>query len=624
MSKKYLDYEGLQQYDGKIKEYIEEAANDAYYLGDMSIYTTSNRLDISKLDVGTYVFGMKDTSSYKAYITGTKDDKTFTGSLSVSLINGANAPTAVYLIIETKVSDLTLTTSDTVFGHLAAQGYASGGQVQYYTGDLKLKRNNDNTQVTFTSSSVGSNFVFTTTNTNQTISGIKTFSALPESSVTPTTNNQLVNKKYVDDNAGGGENYFVNIQPNFFSSLTMANIQNIIDNMLQNNITQVYLIGNNSGYRNFNAAFATLSSSLSTSITSYVLTAYKMDFPSDIKNIQLARQAYNVTISWNNDVPTVTAKSNSGSMETNYIYCNGNTTDWTPSTNYSPASKKYVDDSAATKQNIIQYSTLPTAASTNLGQIAQYTGTTDANYTNGYFYQVVSDGQATPTYSWENINVQSGGSSGGEIHYLGNVSSYREATPLDVTNLEPGVYILYNDYNSDAMVNDENLYITGTNNEKTGTCTISIPHNDTYDPYVLYLEVYKKFSDISLTTSSVSFLYIHYGGNLFSGNTLKYKQITVKVNKQIFTNKVIISTSGDTPVTRTFLSSSAVAPSFSTSSTYAVGDYVVMGENLYECTTAVTVAGTWNSANWTQVTVTGILGNLASTLNNLNSGGGAS
>lgn len=36
-------------------------------------------------------------------------------------------------------------------------------------------------------------------NKEQTISAIKTFTALPESSIVPTTNNQLVNKKYVDD-----------------------------------------------------------------------------------------------------------------------------------------------------------------------------------------------------------------------------------------------------------------------------------------------------------------------------------------------------------------------------------------------------------------------------------------
>ena len=40
------------------------------------------------------------------------------------------------------------------------------------------------------------------TNTIQYINAKKTFSTLPESSVTPTTNNQLVNKKYVDDLVG--------------------------------------------------------------------------------------------------------------------------------------------------------------------------------------------------------------------------------------------------------------------------------------------------------------------------------------------------------------------------------------------------------------------------------------
>lgn len=43
-----------------------------------------------------------------------------------------------------------------------------------------------------------SNYV--TLNGAQTISGKKTFSTLPESSVTPTTANQLINKNYVDSN----------------------------------------------------------------------------------------------------------------------------------------------------------------------------------------------------------------------------------------------------------------------------------------------------------------------------------------------------------------------------------------------------------------------------------------
>lgn len=55
---------------------------------------------------------------------------------------------------------------------------------------------------------------------------------------------------------------------------------------------------------------------------------------------------------------------------------------------------------------IPQYSTMPTATAEMAGNIVQFTGTTDANYTNGYFYKCVSDEQTPATYSWENIEVQ--------------------------------------------------------------------------------------------------------------------------------------------------------------------------------------------------------------------------
>lgn len=54
----------------------------------------------------------------------------------------------------------------------------------------------------------------------------------------------------------------------------------------------------------------------------------------------------------------------------------------------------------------IQVSTMPTAAAGELDKIYQFIGTTDANYTNGYFYKCVSDGQDPATYSWVQTNVQ--------------------------------------------------------------------------------------------------------------------------------------------------------------------------------------------------------------------------
>ena len=88
----------------------------------------------------------------------------------------------------------------------------------------------------------------------------------------------------------------------------------------------------------------------------------------------------------------------------------------TPTTNNQLVNKKYVDDSVAgidlsSKQDTMQYSTMPTATSETVGKIVQYTGTTDSTYTNGYFYIGTSATENdVTTYSWENLNVQDGGS----------------------------------------------------------------------------------------------------------------------------------------------------------------------------------------------------------------------
>lgn len=63
-------------------------------------------------------------------------------------------------------------------------------------------------------------------------------------------------------------------------------------------------------------------------------------------------------------------------------------------------------DVTLTIPDAVQYSTIPTASADNLGDIVQFTGTTDANYTNGYFYKCVSDGQEPATYSWSQVSVQ--------------------------------------------------------------------------------------------------------------------------------------------------------------------------------------------------------------------------
>lgn len=63
---------------------------------------------------------------------------------------------------------------------------------------------------------------------------------------------------------------------------------------------------------------------------------------------------------------------------------------------------------------------------------------------------------------------------------------------------------------------------------------------------------------------------------------------------------------------------SSIANEFSSSSTYSVGDYVIYEGKLYQCTTAVTIAGSWNSTNWTQAVLGNDIAGLKSEIGNLN------
>lgn len=46
-----------------------------------------------------------------------------------------------------------------------------------------------------------------------------------------------------------------------------------------------------------------------------------------------------------------------------------------------------------------QYNTMPEPSIENINHIIQYTGDTNQNYTNGYYYKCISDGQNPATYS---------------------------------------------------------------------------------------------------------------------------------------------------------------------------------------------------------------------------------
>ena len=53
----------------------------------------------------------------------------------------------------------------------------------------------------------------------------------------------------------------------------------------------------------------------------------------------------------------------------------------------------------------LQYSTMPTPSASLVGKIAQYVGVTTSNYTNGYWYKCVGNGDPI-VYSWDEIDTQ--------------------------------------------------------------------------------------------------------------------------------------------------------------------------------------------------------------------------
>lgn len=73
-----------------------------------------------------------------------------------------------------------------------------------------------------------------------------------------------------------------------------------------------------------------------------------------------------------------------------------------------------------------QYSTLPEASASNVGQIVQYVGDTTSTLTNGFFYKCVED---SGSYSWVQKNVQAGGGGGtGDYDELSNRPKINDVT----------------------------------------------------------------------------------------------------------------------------------------------------------------------------------------------------
>lgn len=101
---------------------------------------------------------------------------------------------------------------------------------------------------------------------------------------------------------------------------------------------------------------------------------------------------------------------------------------------YTAGDNITIEDNVISATGSIQYSTMPTADSSTIGDIIQYTGTTNNDYINGYFYIGTSATENNETiYNWEAINVQDSA----------NISEYvPSGNSFDLLGFKKGLYLL--------------------------------------------------------------------------------------------------------------------------------------------------------------------------------------
>ena len=296
-------------------------------------------------------------------------------------------------------------------------------------------------------------------------------------------------------------------------------------------------------------------------------------FPSSSTNTYGIKYKYflyvnlTLTIDETNDVVTDFNISNNTlgffPDDINYLLGMTNTNAYTPTGDYNPATKKYVDDN---KGQTIQYETMPTASADYLGKIVQYTGTTNANYTNGYFYVCVSETENdVTTYSWSNVEVQS-------------VSDYLKFEKKDAPTISDSIMLCklptgFYEIDGYCRVNQDF-------SSKTRRALVSV--------YSVYSNA--KIWIWNKDTSVVEY----YACNTYGYGSTNDVKVTLDVNT--------LATKSYTTLNTLELSGLSA---HKTTTTYQINDYVYHLDNdtykIYKCNTADT-KGTWNAAKWDEKT----------------------
>lgn len=569
-----------------VYDYIYNYAPPAY-LGSITDYNTQAKaLDITDLKPGLYLlYGDYYNAGESLYVKFKYNGNYIVGHKTFTQNYFLNHQLCL------KINDNSSSAIDDVLGTISYSEVTDGGSSNATTIPLTLKA----TTISF-SGATEQGFNAVKLDDTQTITGLKMFSALPRSAAVPTVGDELTNKTYVDSVAGGSIFYgkasdYTDQSPLNLNDLSVGTY--IIWNDRTDQFASLYITATINGnsrtdycnYNNGKPIFLTMLKTITDTLTAnevvgYIWSpTYGMDFGSGIDDVAFGASTIKVNSSLriaivNATRTSVVTTNTAQTITDSKLFTAIPACTVAPTTNTDLVNKQYVDN------KIPQIATLPTAASTNEGAIYQYIGTTDANYTNGYFYKCVSDGATpTPAYSWIQINVQPAGSG-----------------PIILT------------YNGVDNATNRATIQTYYDNNRNGIPTVLLLVTDDNTPMPTGANRYNSIIvPMSLDDSSATFpensraCMIGFVSTLDWGRPLYAKQILNMSGGHV---NSLYTIQWPTPTYMEFelwYQKSGLS-AYDATSTYAVGDYVYnsgsMGLTIYKCNTAINVAEAWDSNHW--------------------------
>ena len=363
------EYTPTGNYNPATKKYVDDSIaaipSSSYTAGEginidndkisstMPIYlitnnTSQNPFIIENAKTGIYMFGYASSVYIKGYEEATNIS-------SISLCNG-------FIILTNTTIDRTQTTWQQVGYIWGAQTHNIYKTLSHYAGTLVTRALDGKVQL---GQSTG--IASVPANGDCNIYDIKTFKTLPETTIAPTKDTQFTNKKYVDDaiasTAGGSDvsiyNFDIigqNINDN--QSLNATNktaLQELLNTLYTNGVDMFSLLvsGTNGMVMSdkevkYQLLISPNRNTIELQNKPTILYFGGYIQPGWISGNMIAYLKMTISLTWSNDVCTVTSAEYSwtqtGFVDANEVLTKTNYTSYTPTSNYHPATKKYVDD----------------------------------------------------------------------------------------------------------------------------------------------------------------------------------------------------------------------------------------------------------------------------------------